>query len=221
MPTCASQSGHCMPDSVPVYQRMGGLTRHRRAKMFHSRTPAFWQSVVISCIPTTLLAGWLALFGSDNDTVNDIIIPAAIAIVSFITILMVTWGYEYVRLVWTGRAPTASKRTMKHLNTSRLEQVLSANVEFGMSIWLRENTVEIADFADEMEALLVKSGWDTGGGRGYSIGSDARDLVIWLSEKGNPGLEALGEFIRKAGYKVNIEEGGGTSPSMEVGDATH
>jgi hypothetical protein len=199
---------------------IGLLTRHRRAVLFHSRLPAFWQSVLLASIPTIAIALWLSIEGVDKP-VETVLIPAAIAIISFIAILVVTWGYEYLRLLISGRAPPGSKRTLKHVNIKKVRQVLTVDVPSGTcSITLGVNTKEIQDFADELQTLLSDCGWQMGG-QGFYIGGENRDIDFNLPENGSQGLEGLSDLLNRIGYKSTLVNEGGSSPSIDIGEATH
>ena len=200
---------------------MGGLTRHRRAVLFHSRSPGFWQTTIASLLPSVAIGLYLWYRGREPDPIEDIAIPVLIGLLFTLVTFLWLWGYEYVRLFLSGTAPTGSKRTLKHLNTRRVRQGLTDNVPGMCSITLGGvNTKEIQDFADEIQKLLEECGWRMGG-QGFMLGAGNRDIEFHPPIGGNQGLVELSELLNRTGYKSTIVNYGGSSASIDIGEATH
>ncbi|HLF77824.1 MAG TPA: hypothetical protein VJB57_10080 [Dehalococcoidia bacterium] len=185
------------------------------------RRPDPWRELGIPVIAAVIAAGTFWWFGLLD---NNGLLGAVIATVAFAAAWLMVEIACNLRLFINGRAPKGSPRTLYGLDLRKARLALEQNVPSEMfTVWVGISTLEVNNFADEIEELLKASGWAWGGGRAFSIGGeDYADILFELPEgKRNGGIEALHKVLISSGYKSSIESSGGTALTACVGEATH
>ena len=192
--------------------------RIRRAR--RHTAPLDWFAIVCAMAST----GATVYYQYDHDEKGDmstVIGAAAVGLGVFITLMVGWWAVRFGYRLVTGRAPRGSARTLDGLCTRKVEDSLREGIPprpTGITVMFASK--EVQDFAREIQQLLERCGWHVSGD-GFALGSESRDVEIYLPEGGNRGLVEFGKWLNAHGYKCTVHDGGPIEAAqMEVGEAT-
>lgn len=209
-----------MPSDLP-----GGL-RRRLVRAWRNTRPVDALFSVVPAIVTTGVTAYVAwlIRGEEGAHISTYFVPAIAGLIALCVVLFLLHGAEFAYRLATGKARKGTPRTLHGLSIDGLEEALRVNViESGQGhVAMDQTTVEIENFASELNGLFTRAGWpmyELTAGSGHAFGRMVSGIEIYLPDGGNAGLEALGKALNRWGYKAIVAHAQSQNPEVIIGEA--